>query len=156
MRETFRAWCVDGTDTIEDGYRHVRYKADGVERKTETIWDLDCNEGPFEAGLNEEPSKWIPSIHMPRWASRITLRITGVRVEKLQDISEKDAIAEGIEWDETHNGFRGQIRHRGMSTWHSRASEAFGFFWDTLNSKEGYRWKDNPWVWVVSFERIEK
>jgi hypothetical protein len=75
-----------------------------------------------------------PSIHMPRWASRITLKITDVRVERLQDISEADALAEGC---------RSQIQH----------SALFADMWDEINAKRGYPWESNPWVWVLEFSR---
>ena len=89
--------------------------------------------------------KWKPSIHMPRWASRLTLEITGVRIQRLQDISEDDAIAEGIrcggesEWTGTHKS--GDC-HRGR----------FAFLWDSLNLHRG-PWVTNPWVWAITFRR---
>jgi hypothetical protein len=78
-----------------------------------------------------------PSIHMPRWASRLTLDITGVRVERVQDISEADAIAEGCFDEKEHDG--------------SLPSEVFRALWDSLNAPRGYSWTANPWVWVVEF-----
>lgn len=80
---------------------------------------------------------YCPSIHMPGWASRITLTITGVRVERVQDISEADAIAEGVD--------------RGSDPIVS-ARYCFGQLWNEINGKRGYSWESNPWVWVVSFE----
>ncbi|HBO0981495.1 TPA: hypothetical protein L4E58_001309 [Pseudomonas aeruginosa] len=86
--------------------------------------------------------KWKPSIHMPRWASRILLEITAVRVERLQDITEDQAIAEGID---THPmGFYGN----GCIT----AGGAFLELWESING-DG-RWAANPWVWVVEFKRV--
>lgn len=85
---------------------------------------------------------WKPSIHMPRWASRILLEITAVRVERLQDISNDQAIAEGID---THPmGFYGN----GCIT----AGGAFLELWESING-DG-RWADNPWVWVIEFKRV--
>ncbi|WP_186083797.1 hypothetical protein [Burkholderia gladioli] len=95
------------------------------------------------------PKRWRPSIHMPRWASRITLEITGVRVERLQDISEADAIAEGIE--HTSDGFsvdEGRHFHA------ARARDSFASLWDGLNEARGHGWEANPWVWVIEFRRI--
>ena len=83
--------------------------------------------------------KWKPSIFMPRWASRITLEITNVRVERLQDISNKDIESEGA-------CGRACVTHR----------LTFKQLWDSINSKRGYSWESNPWVWVVEFERIKE
>ena len=82
----------------------------------------------------EEVKKWRPSIHMPRWASRITLEVTEVRVERLQEISEEGAIAEGAEL--------------GSARGH------FSILWDSINAKRG-NWEVNPWVWVVGFRRVD-
>ncbi|UGB46950.1 hypothetical protein LQ772_06575 [Frateuria edaphi] len=85
---------------------------------------------------------WRPSIHMPRWASRITLEVTGVRVERLQDISGDDACAEGIDLD-FHD------------SWHpSNQRGAFKKLWESINGAGS--WDANPWVWVVDFRRIEQ
>lgn len=80
---------------------------------------------------------WQPSIHMPRWASRITLEITGVRVERLQDISQDDAGAEGVQYD--HCEFDDN-------------AHAFMALWDSINAKRA-PWSSNPWVWVVEFKQ---
>lgn len=83
-----------------------------------------------------------PSIHMPRWASRILLEITAVRVERLQDISDDQAIAEGIDTHPT--GFYGN----GCIT----AGGAFLELWESING-DG-KWATNPWVWVIEFKRV--
>lgn len=85
-------------------------------------------------------SKWTPSIHMPRWASRITLEIKAVRVERLQDISEEDAKAEGVKESIVLPGDRGSF------------VPAFGNLWCEINGV--HSWASNPWVWVISFKRI--
>lgn len=84
---------------------------------------------------------WRPSIFMPRAASRIMLEVTGVRVERIQEISEADAIAEGVE-----------IIPIDTSTWTNRQS--FSILWDKINAKRGYSWASNPWVFVISFKLI--
>jgi hypothetical protein len=95
--------------------------------------------------------RWRPSIHMPRWASRITLRVTGVRVERLHDISEEDAIAEGVLVGQLPGCF-----HSGIGTldveWRSTATHAFEHLWESINGPG--TWDANPWVVAISFERL--
>jgi hypothetical protein len=84
----------------------------------------------------------VPSIHVPRWASRITLEITGVRVERLQDITEEDAKAEGA----------GGERYSGQGFEHCIHREAFRTLWESINGPG--TWELNPWLWVIEFRRI--
>ena len=88
--------------------------------------------------------RWRPSIHMPRWASRITLEITGVRVERLQDITEDDALAEGVDPANEPSELR----------WQHYAPHAVAFrnLWESINGAGS--WGDNPFVWVVEFKRV--
>ena len=101
--------------------------------------------------------KYRPSIFMPRWASRITLEIVEIKVEKLQDISEADAIAEGLESLTRPNGktlySAPQCGDR-PPYWESSASEAFMWLWDSINAKRGYSWESNTWCWCLSFKRL--
>lgn len=92
---------------------------------------------------------WRPSIHMPRAASRITLGITGVRVERLQRISEADARAEGVTIEGRHSVGYCTGEHLPPSI------RAFRDLWDGLNAAPGHGWNANPWVWVVQFRRID-
>lgn len=88
--------------------------------------------------------KWRPSIHMPRWASRITLEITSVRVERLQDISEADAKAEGAgEAFDTVDGF---VEHD-----LGNHRDGFAKLWTEINGPES--WAANPWVWALDFRK---
>ncbi len=80
--------------------------------------------------------QWTPSIHMPRWASRLTLEVTSVRVERLQGISYDDMRAEGM-----------AVAHPLDPT------EVFRETWDSLNATRGFGWDANPWVWVIEFRR---
>lgn len=89
--------------------------------------------------VNENALPWRPSLFMPRWASRITLEITGVRVERLQAISEADAIAEG--YPNPHKAER-------PAMWFRR-------LWDSINAGRGYGWSVNPWVWVIEFQQVK-
>lgn len=88
---------------------------------------------------------WIPAIHMPRWASRITLEITDVRVERVQEISEKDAEAEGVTLDCPV----GHIQSYQKSPY----VYSFAQLWDSINAKRGHGWDTNPWVWALSFNK---
>lgn len=98
---------------------------------------------------------WRPSIHMPRWASRVLLEITAVRVERLQDISETDARAEGIEQTVTGDGWRrycADIEQEAAGlTPCSTAEISYRSLWESINGPGA--WEANPWVWVVEFRR---
>jgi len=134
VRETWYE-CFDGLDGCDfDGYVADGEKPCGP-----------CRATAFEAMSIGYRSK-RPSIFMPRWAARLFLRITDVRVERVQDITEEDARAEGVE--KMHIDDLGQ-------TWktHRRGFESL---WDTINAKRGYSWDTNPWVWVITFERIQE
>ena len=117
VRET---WCEYDADHVIDGVKYA-YKADATPIS--------------EEARNELGYKWKPSIHMPKEAARIFLRVTGVRVERLRDITVEQALKEGCV-----NPVR------------------FDELWNTTVKKsdlELYGWEANPWVWVIEFERIE-
>ncbi|QCP50195.1 hypothetical protein FAZ95_14000 [Trinickia violacea] len=151
VRETCRA------DELPDGLDGVRYLADDTfapianTREAAERW-IELNAYRGQAGAA------VPSIHMPRWASRITLEIAGVRVERLQDISYEDALAEGV------SDFAGRFADDSQNTigetpeqtarrleWPQRQ---YRLLWDNLNAARGYGWDMNPWVWVLEFRRI--
>jgi hypothetical protein len=90
----------------------------------------------WEGDKAPEGMKWRPSIHMPRWASRITLEVVKVRVERLKQISNEDCFAEGLPADTT----------KGNRTWYAD-------LWESINGKGS--WDLDPWVWVVEFKRVE-
>lgn len=103
--------------------------------------DEDDPQNPYYKAEEKHPEifpKWNSPIHMPRWASRITLEITKVRVERLQEISEYNALKEGCQ---SELMFSARTNFIGL--------------WNSLHKKE-YRWEDNPWVWVVSFKRVKE
>ena len=126
VRETWNGdWCD-----------HYIYKADGGSAKA--------------AGYTAEP-KWRPSIHMPREAARLFLRVTGVRVERLKDIDGHGILKEGID--------NGKSNPAMGTRWENMQSMAFAELWNsTLKSADLplYGWAANPWVWVIEFERISK
>ncbi|AOE99073.1 hypothetical protein ATE40_007350 [Serratia surfactantfaciens] len=119
----------------------------GDEKQAARIYKASCWQEPGNYGLWSIPDRdtqyegaWRPSIHMPRWASRITLEITGVRVERLNDISEEDARAEGVK--------------AGVSPGHEHMMHqvAFSELWQSIYGAES--WSANPWVWVIEFRRV--
>ncbi|CZW44951.1 hypothetical protein [Enterobacter hormaechei] len=113
---------------------YCEYAADGGPRPE--YCDLDDN---LRHG-------WRPSIHMPRWASRLTLEITGVRVERLNSISQKDAQAEGMEltgWRPTYSD-----PDSGGEVW--TPYDNFAQLWESIYGEES--WQANPWVWVIEFK----
>ena len=100
-----------------------------------------CKQIPECQCADVGPTPWRSSIHMPRWASRVTLEVVGLRVERIQDISEEDARAEGV---------ADTPRVEGVAA----CRRLFGELWDSTNAKRGFSWKKNPWVWVVEFRRL--
>lgn len=121
----------------EDGERvALWYRADGEMPLVERLWADE-----------EDGIRWRPSIHMPRWASRIALEVTAVRVERLHDISEADARAEGISCTNSH---RWGLPETGME--HNAPTHAFRTLWESINGADS--WDVNPWVWVISFKRV--
>lgn len=107
--------------------------------------------------------RWRPSIHMPRWASRIILEITDVRVERLQEISEEDAVAEGAhEWLTSLDGRAYDLAEKAACQWSRRidaeakaltAKGLFAALWENINGEGS--WGLNPFVWVLAFRRLE-
>lgn len=100
--------------------------------------------------------KWKPSIHMPKEACRLFLKITNVRAERLKEISENDAIAEGLKT--TVSPKTGTTVYKiydiGFSAYNHSSIDSFFSLWKSINGKESL--ESNPWVWVIEFERIEK
>lgn len=128
-----RLW-VRERHALENRYRNVwcRYAADDAYVAV-----------PAPMLVSVAKPGWRPSIHMPRWASRITLEITDVRVERLQDISEEDAKAEGTE------PFRLPVHPARESLRHV---DGYSQLWDSINGEGS--WDLNPWVWALTFRRV--
>lgn len=105
-----------------------------IDYATEGLPGTDAGKGP-----------WRASIHMPRWASRLTLRVTDVRVERVQDITEADATAEGCAGCLGPNPCF-------PDEWDPSPDEAFRDLWERLNAPRGFGWEANPWVAAITFE----
>ncbi|MDM4468377.1 hypothetical protein [Klebsiella michiganensis] len=150
VRETFQGplfdydlmdnYCKDPTPFEKPEF--CVYKADGV--PAPEFYDAD----------DELHCCWRPSIHMPRWASRILLEITDVRVERLNAISEEDAEAEGIDMEALYDSqdCYDCIADHNM-TGRPTVTGAFKYLWESIYGEEG--WKSNPLVWVIEFKRVE-
>jgi hypothetical protein len=202
VRETFiDAGCRAATKGGKSEYTNfIKYVADGEERDisaTEEEWDERLHKHverqialcPPEPTDSDAPDYWYrynshigwlenefvrhrPSIFMPRWASRITLEITNIRCERLQEISEKDALAEGIVRNEFPMQCMTQIpdgstfyepdiiafNNPADGAWYPKseptAAKAFRRLWDSINEKK-HPWNANPWVWAIEFRRIK-
>ena len=113
------------------------------------IYRASSGDRPYET---EQPV-WRPAIHMPRWASRITLEVTGVRVERLQDISEADSIAEGTPCYVCGGPLTGHSEDDCHCFHRSAQPSDYRALWEQINGPES--WAANPWVWCVAFRRLE-
>ena len=144
---------------------HVGYRADeDVDTCDRFIRDLPPSE--WRESFDADHVIWRPSIFMPRWASRITLEITDVRVERLQNISGEDAEAEGlVAWSKDGKMTKYGVAERdgmpgcdeaGAWPWHRwRISpvDAYEALWDSINAKRA-PWSSNPWCWALTFKVV--
>lgn len=176
VKEAWRvgAWWEDTGEVCVD------YRADGYSRREwldvpdeemfARLWIQSCEDAKkagFEYDADhqynwkpgEAPTRWRPSIFMPRWASRLTLPVIGVRCERLRDISEADAVAEGVghgwkgswpDYGSLHRQGEVMVAERTQDT----ARMSFATLWDTLNAKRGFGWEANPWVVVIEWPRV--
>lgn len=133
---------VRETHALEDDGSRVVYAADREARHFNCTRDQIGE--PFYLASVYEPDGWRPSIHMPRWASRLSLELTGVRVERLWEISESDVRAEGCEW----------LAYCCAEEMEPNDPTEYSDLWDMLNAKRGYPWAANPWVWVLEFRMV--
>ncbi|EMO5815975.1 hypothetical protein SBK02_004390 [Raoultella planticola] len=160
VRETFA--CLGNEDGCAIDWNDNLVKGGGPE--SARIYRASCEQKPGNYGLWSIPDDafwkphtdemqfegaWVPSIHMPRWASRILLEITDVRVERLNSISQEDAQAEGLEltgWRPTYSDpdSGGEV----MTPY-----DNFAELWSSIYGDES--WQANPWVWVIEFKRVE-
>ncbi len=147
-----RLWVRETwADVNHDGHPGIAYRADSGLRvigeddgeeedpNLEKYWFAQW----YADLISGAEGNWRPSIHMPRWASRITLEITGVRVERLNDISHDDAKAEGCCYG----------RGGGVPDFAVTPADHFPTLWASIYGVDS--WNANPWVWVISFRRVK-
>jgi hypothetical protein len=147
VRETWGLGAIE--DTSWDHAAYIAYKADG---KIDLPIDYKkCKRISLTSrpDLKTYINHWRPSIHIPHWASRITLEVVNVRVERVRDITEDDALAEGCEPVMRDSG--------GVTPWGAEIEipcyhEGYAELWDKINAKRGYGWDANPYVWVIEFK----
>lgn len=167
--------CDDGSFLLKiDGYKvtydypikPLYYKNDIL--YVRETWGFDNHNWLYKADFSQKDLKslanllkWRPSIHMPKKAARIFLRVTNVRVERLQDITEEEALSEGIYYDNYSfvKGFTSCREHEEGSVWDTAVNCFRWHVWNkTLDKSEHnlYGWDANPWVWVYDFEVLNK
>jgi len=168
VRETWRYCCSKLADGESPEEATVQYKADDAQATIllkggeRTPQARARREGESRDDYEEFLTRWwarsIPGIHMPRWANRILLEVTGVRVERLQDISEADAVAEGIRIssearrsDTCYGIYEAQMPD-GKTHFNDSAYDLYRQLWEQINGAGA--WGANPWVWVVEFRRV--
>ena len=126
VRET---WGIQGSTCIGKGTQREFFNAPQLKKYSTDYWKT-----VIQYKASGDPCiKWWPSIHMPKAYARLWLRITNVRVDKLVTIDYNDAIKEGFD-----------------------SIDSFKEYWDQLNQKRSYSWEQNPWLWVLDFEKIQK
>lgn len=137
---------------VRETFAHSNMPDGPLDKDCSIFYRADYFDDPH--GLDGEKSpggkyrNWKPSMFLPRWASRIDLEITNVKIERLQDISEEDSKKEGvIELDYYYSKYTFDEDLLPRST----AKAAFESFWDSINAKNGQGWYTNPWVWAIEF-----
>lgn len=128
----------------------------------ETWWDFGDGHVFYRANHASDPKDdmahgvmWRPSINMPRWASRLTLEITDVRVQRLQEITAQEALADGLALVEIVNlAMYGALNSKWAAI-DPPARSAFAQKWDAVYAPRGHGWDANPWVWAITFKRME-
>ncbi|WP_274643369.1 hypothetical protein [Pseudomonas serbica] len=169
QRDPRYGFCVFGSTEAECAKELEEFAPCPYGRRGDRLWvretfntSTDCRpqiDEPYiyAADLNSDgfqkwAARWKPSIHMPRAASRILLEITDLRVERLQDISDEQALAEGVRPYLDHAEFGDWYHVEGIETYSAEPSKSFELLWSSINGTES--WNVNPWVWVVEFKRV--
>ncbi len=154
---------LGGVDCTYANYRPAPYQLSDMLWVRET-WGSIATQNVRQGGYDQwfvykaaprcelpEKFKWRPSIFMPREAARIFLKVKNVRVERLQEITEEDAKAEGMTRHlRSVLGYAAAESEEEFNL--TQAKSTFRLLWDSMNKKRGYGWDKNPWVWVIEFE----
>ncbi len=150
MREAWQYY-----DWTGEGEPCIRYAADNATAwpadtggdKVVDAWEILSRPENFNIDNRARDRRWRPSIHMPRWSSRIMLEIVSVRVERMKSISETDARAEGVTIEDRHmNGYC-------AGEYLPPSIRAFRELWESINGEAS--WEANPWVWCLEFRRVK-
>ena len=142
VREAWELLDHEGDERVQ-----IAYTGDDIGGLSAAVWVTAPKWWIYAKGVNEDGKplrKHGPQspLFMPRWASRILLELTDVRVQRVQEIGSEDCVAEGIEWE-----FRGHPI--------SGLQHAYAAMWDSLNARRGFSWADDPWVWALAFHVLE-
>ena len=166
----FGAWWADGDNALRCPYgapgdrlwvRETFAKIDGQTQPwIETDYRASYTDGDRLGDRLGIKKRWTPAIHMPRVASRIALEVSGVRVERLQEISEADAVAEGLSMDVGQGARQNDLDIRRAKTEEFRplgcasAVDAYRALWESINGADS--WNANPWVWVLTLKKVSE
>ena len=158
----YKAGLAEQSCYVPDDWLDMRWE-DWYERQSAKLVE-DCEKAGLKPNNDYDelyrwerdtcPTRWQPSIHMPKFAARIWLEVVSVRAERLQEISEQDIIAEGIQPDMVDSGALDPNGGWGIDV--ADYHHPFMALWDNLNAKRGHPWSANDWVWVVSFNQLSR
>lgn len=149
-------WAIGDRLWVKETFNCFRWDEDGACEILSQVPKVPTSCVVARRATDDDRIKWRPSIYMPRWASRLTLEVLDVQPERLQDISEEDAKAEGVV---PLTGFAPDQPVLGDSLRRTQGSHphtlAFVCLWDDINTDRGYPWASNPWVWKTTFRVID-
>jgi hypothetical protein len=154
VRETWAEFTDELTDATQGT---VCYAADSTAQWRCKPAATERRANGMSAYFPETAIKWRSPVTMPAWASRLTLLVIDVRVQRVQDISEADAVASGLlEWSDPPRVTKKYYGATKADVWETDPRKAFARLWDATWLKSGFGWDSNPWVWAANVERVAK